>query len=477
MGFGEVMFYIYLVNFLLLIVFICFERRDPVVSLAWVLWFTAVPVLGFATFLVFGAGLKRKTAKKYAERWRMNMDLSEKMSIEEEKKKIKEYANLPYMDMVAYLLNVNNSVITDGNNVELLPGAEEKFEALIKDIQSATDSVNLLYFIIRDDEIGNKILNLLTEKAKTGVRVRLIYDAMGCFFTNKEMFNPLIEAGGKITSFFPVGKLGSYSKINHRNHRKIVVVDGKIGYIGGINIGDEYYGKKKLSPWRDTHIRVEGPAVRYIQKAFSLDWAFSTGEDLSNSIARYFPLCEKMPQNKSMQIVCSGPDSRESEIKNAIIKMINGAKRHIYIETPYFVPDKSFLESLKLAAKSGVDIRIIIPGKPDKRYVYYSTESFIGELLDAGIRVYKYNGFIHAKMVTADTDVSTVGTTNIDIRSFELHFEINAFIYDVETTEQCNILFKNDMANSVEITKAANSKRGIRQRFGEGFFRLFSPIM
>ena len=467
---------IYILNFLVLVVIICFERRDPVVSLAWLLGFTAVPVVGFLVFLIFGTGLKRKTAKKYAEKWRMNVDLSEKLSIEEERIKAKEYIKLPYGDIVSYLINVNNSIPTQGNNVEIFTDAEEKFEALIHDMENAKESINLLYFIIRDDAIGNKILEILSKKAREGVKVRFLYDDMGSFFTRRSMFDELKKSGGKVCTFFPI-KLNSYSKINHRNHRKIVVIDGSVGYIGGINIGDEYFGVKKLSPWRDTHIRIVGPAVRYIQKIFSLDWMFSTGEDLSLSIAKYFPKCDEQPENQYVQIACSGPDTKEEAIKFAMIKMINDAHEYVYIETPYFVPDQSFMNALKTAALSGVDVRVIIPGLPDKRYVYYSTESYIGELLDAGIRVYKYRGFIHSKMIVSDGEISTIGTTNIDIRSFQLHFEINAFVYNKEIADECTEIFKYDIKNSDEVTTQSYKVRGIKQKFCEGFFRLFSPIM
>ncbi len=476
MSLMDIVLIIYILNFITMIILVCFERRDPVVSLAWLFGFTAAPVVGYLFFLVFGTGLKRKAAKKYAEKWRMNMDLSERMSIEDEKKKLKEYKFLPYSDIMSYLINANNSVLTDGNDVKIYTDANDKFTDLLEDINNAVDSIHLIYFIIRDDEISHKLLSALTEKARSGVKVRLIYDDIGSFFTKREIFDELKNAGGYVTPFFPV-KLGSYSKINHRNHRKIVVIDGKIGYTGGINVGDEYFGKKKLSPWRDTHVRIVGPAVRYMQKAFSLDWAFSTKEDLSLNIARYYPLSDKYPANKRVQIACSGPDTKEEEIKCALIKMINSAKEHIYIQTPYFIPDQSFLSALKLASRSGVDVRVIIPGLPDKRYVYYSTESYIGELISAGVRVYKYKGFIHAKMMSVDEGVCTIGTTNIDIRSFQLHFEINAFIYDTITTEECNRIFRNDLNDSVEVTPAIYSRRSLKQRILEGFFRLFSPIM
>ena len=472
----DIVICVYVLNFITMIILVCFERRDPVVSIAWLFGFTAVSVVGYIVFLIFGTGLKRKTAKKYREKWYMNMDLSEKMSIEDERKKLKEYKFLPYSDIITYLLNINNSVLTDGNDVKIYTDAQTKFADLFEDIENAKDSVHLIYFIIRDDEIGNKLVKLLAKKASEGVKVRLIYDDIGSFTTKRQMFEELINAGGIVTPFFPV-KFGTYSKLNHRNHRKIVVIDGKTGYTGGINVGDEYFGKKKLSPWRDTHIRVVGPAVRYMQKAFSLDWTFSTGEDLSLNIARYFPSNEKYPSNKRIQIACSGPDTEADEIKSALIKMINSAKDHIYIETPYFVPDQSFLSAVKLAAESGVDVRMIIPGVPDKKYVYYSSLSYVGELIASGVRVYLYNGFIHAKMVCVDEGICTIGTTNIDIRSFQLHFEVNAFIYDCITTNECNEIFRNDMGNSKEITAAVYSRRSVIQRALEGFCRLFSPIM
>ena len=476
MDFMNLVIFVYVLNFITMIILVCFERRDPVVSIAWLFGFTVFPVIGYVVFLVFGTGLKRKTARKYREKWYMNMDLSERMSIEDERKKLKEYKFLPHSDIITYLLNINNSVLTDGNDVKIYTDAQSKFSDMLQDIENAKDSIHLIYFIIRDDEIGNKLVKLLSKKAAEGVKVRLIYDEIGCFTTKRQLFDELVSAGGRVTPFFPV-KLGTYSKLNHRNHRKIVVIDGKIGYMGGINVGDEYFGIKKPSPWRDTHIKVIGPAVRYMQKAFSLDWTFSTGEDLALNIARYFPTNEKLPSNKRIQIVCSGPDTEADEIKSAFIKMINSARDHIYIETPYFVPDQSFLSAVKLAAESGVDVRIIIPGVPDKKYVYYSSLSYIGELIAAGVRVYLYNGFLHAKMVVADDGISTIGTTNIDIRSFQLHFEVNAFIYDSTTTDECNKIFREDMGNSKELTAADYSRRGIVQRILEGFCRLFSPIM
>ena len=468
---------IFIVNFLTLLVLICFERRDPVVSLAWVLTFTVFPVGGFIIFLIFGRGLKKKTRDKYFEKWRMNIDLTEKLQRDEEIRALKdEKAGGEFNDLLLYLLNTNNSIYTDNNNVKIFTDAKDKYNNLFEDISKAKSHINVLYFIIRDDDISKKFINVLTEKAKEGVEVRVLYDGFGSLLTSKHIFKPLTEGGGKVSSFFPV-KINSYSKINHRNHRKIVVIDNEVGYTGGMNIGDEYMGKKTPTPWRDTHIRIEGDAVMYLQKIFDLDWLFSTNEDLSENLKKFFKRTEKNCGTTGIQIVATGPDSDDEEVKCGMIKMISKAKNTVFLQTPYFVPDKPFLTSIIMAARSGVDVRVMIPGIPDKKYVYYSTWSFLGELLDAGVRVYTYPGFLHAKTMVADDMISTIGTTNTDVRSFQLHFEVNAFMYSNEIANECNKIFINDLSICHEITLEEYKKRGVWQQMKEGFFRLFSPIM
>ena len=468
---------IFLLNLLAFIVLVCFERRDPVVSLAWVLGFTVFPVLGFVVFIVFGKGLKKKTRDQYAKKMHMNIDLTEKLRRDEEIRALKdEKAGGEYNDLLLYLLNTNNSIYTDNNDVKIFTDANEKYSNLFEDIRKAKSHINILYFIIRDDEISKKLINVLAQKAEEGVEVRLLYDGFGSLLTSKHIFKPLIQAGGKVCSFFPV-KINSYSKINHRNHRKIVVIDNEIGYTGGMNIGDEYMSKKKPSPWRDTHIRIEGEAVMYLQKIFDLDWIFSTGEDLSENIKKFFPRTEKECGKTGIQIVASGPESDAEEIKCGMIKMISKAKNSVLIQTPYFVPDKPFLTAIEMAANSGVDVKVMIPGVPDKSYVYYSTYSFLGELLSAGVKVYTYPGFLHAKTMVSDNKILTIGTSNMDIRSFQLHFEVNAFIYDEEKANEYIRIFNNDLKLCQEITLDDYKKRGVWQQMKEGFFRLFSPIM
>lgn len=470
----------YIINFILIIAIVCFQRRDPVVSLAWVLGFTIFPIAGFLVFLVFGTGLKKHTKHKYHQKLENNRALTK--ILKTQKKAIFNglIDEVPYGDIARYLLTAGDSPFTENNEVKIYTKAEKKYRDLIEDIKNAKESINMIYFIIHDDVIGNTILNLLTQKAREGVQVRFLYDDFGSLLTPRRIFRELTQAGGKVVRFFPV-KLGAYSKLNHRNHRKITIIDGTIGYMGGMNIGDEYMSRgkrsKKIPNWRDTHMRIVGPAVCLLQKYFALDWEFSTDEKLSDELERFFVLPDKPQGNIPIQIGASGPDSEKEEIKCAMIKMLNDATKYAYIQTPYFVPDQPFLTAITMAAQSGADVRVMLPGVPDKPYVYYVTTSYIGDLLKAGVRVYIYDGFIHSKTIAIDDAVCTIGTTNIDIRSFSLHFEINAFLYGNEITSECREIFEQDMKNCSEITQEIYNKRGVWQIMKEGFFRLFSPIM
>lgn len=467
----------YIINFFLIIAVVCFQRRDPVVSVAWVLCFIAFPILGLVIFLVFGLGLKNRTIRLYGQKLATDTEYAKKIHKVKNFYDIDQTPEILFPDMVKYFSQATNSAYTTDNAVKVFTDAREKYDALLADIASAEETINLLYFIIRDDEIGNQIIDALVQKANAGVEVRLMYDGFGSILTPHRFFRRLRRCrNAQVAEFFPI-KLFSHSKINHRNHRKIAVIDGKIAYLGGMNIGDEYMGKKKLSPWRDTHIRVTGSAVTDIQKYFCLDWEFSTGEKLTNNLKKFFHKPIEKPGDVAMQIVASGPDSEAEEIKFGMIKMLNNARRYAYIQTPYLVPDKAFLTALVMAAQSGVDVRVMIPGIPDKPYVYHTSMSFVGELLAAGIRVYLHPGFIHAKTLVVDDELVTIGTTNVDTRSFVLHFEINAFMYDRKTALDCRDIFLRDQYQCKEMTRELYDRRGVWNVMKEGFFRLFSQIM
>jgi cardiolipin synthetase len=317
------------------------------------------------------------------------------------------------------------------------------------------------------------------------VEVRVLFDGMGGRFMSKKLLDNMKAHKIKIGVFFPaaLGKINF--RINYRNHRKIAVIDGKIGYVGGFNIGKEYVdGSKKFGHWRDTHLRIVGEAVNGLELRFGLDWNYATKEDIFNSDKYFKPLEEMniLPKNGDdvlrMQIISSGPDSETKLIRDNYIEIINNAKDHVYIHTPYFIPDEAFMSALNVAARSGVDVRLMIPCMPDHPFVYSATLSWAGTLLEAGGKVYTYErGFLHAKSVMADGKVACVGTANMDIRSFELNFEVNAMIYDEEVTTELEDNFMRDIYDSEEYTFDMYKNRSLLQRIKEQVSRLLSPLL
>lgn len=447
------------------------QKRNPISSMAWILVLILSPALGGIMFLIFGVGAE--SFAKYRYRKKQELNRNSVLSYQKELAQKQSENTVKFSGLIRYFLN-SGCVYCEDNNVEIFTDAKDKYENLINDIKSAKESINILYFIIRNDMIGNCLIDILKEKATEGVKVRLMYDGFGSLLTSRRLFKKLKNTENcEVKEFFPV-RLFSMSKINHRNHRKIVVIDDSIAYIGGMNIGDEYMSLKKNKSlnWRDTHLRIEGSAVEYVARCFAQDWAFGTGKEVP--VKRY---PKENPGDVDMQIVTSGPDTSNEDIKCGMIRMLYDAKNYVYIQTPYFVPDESFLSAIRIAAQSGIDVRIMIPGIPDKKYVYHTTMSYVGELLCAGVRVFLYPGFIHAKTIVADDEIVTVGSTNTDIRSFRLLFEINSFIYNKDMAVKCRQIFNDDMALCHETTIEEYKKRGFFKILKEGFFRLFSPIM
>lgn len=471
--------HILVINLLLAILIVFFERRKPSTTWAWLMILFFVPIVGFLLYLFLGQDLKKKKLFKLKE----EDDKIDRMVHKQEKilsrKEIEiSYPNIKKSKDLIYLHLVgHNTLYTHDNSVEIFYDGNDKFNKMIEDIKTAKKFIHIEYYIIRNDWLGKQIIELLTLKAKEGIEVRLLYDGMGCIWLSKKFFAPLLDAGGKISCFFPPFLPYINLRVNYRNHRKICIVDGQIAYLGGINIGTEYLGlSKKMGFWRDTHLRIQGSAVDNLELRFLLDWRFSTKEPHIIK-DKYFPLKKSLGYT-GIQIVSSGPDSKWSSIRNGFLKMINLSKKRIYIHTPYLIPDDSLLEALKVAALSGVDVKIIIPNKPDHMFVYWASLSYVGELLQAGIKCYTYEkGFIHSKMILVDDVISTVGTANFDIRSFKMNFEVNAFIYDKEINNQLQNQFIKDLANSKEITKEIYDNRAFGIKFKESISRLLSPIL
>ncbi len=461
-----------------------YERKNPGTIWAWLMVLAIFPVFGWVLYLIFGfEGRKHiKFAKKAVSDEKMvygimqkNPELFHKQFDVLKKDNILPIPNTKYLNNVV-IMNMRSaaSVYHTNNSLTLYNEGESKFKALLKDIGEAESFIHLQYYIVRDDELGRAIINALAEKAKQGVEVKFLYDGVGNVFNSPNFNKPLKQAGGEVQLFLPP----RWIRINYRNHRKLAIIDGKIGYIGGLNIGDEYVSRvKRFGFWRDTHIRVEGDCVRDMELRFAMDWNYTKGSKLYPG-DKYFPPVSKQDNPVAMQIISSGPDTRWNNVQYGYFKMITEADKNIYIATPYFVPDDSVLEALKTSALSGVDVRIIIPAKPDHPFVYWGSLSYLGELLDAGVRCYEYTkGFIHSKVISMDGMISSIGTANMDIRSFKLNFEINAFIYNEQVTAQVDKQFEIDFKDCREITKEIYESRSRLTRVREAFSRLISPLL
>lgn len=471
---------------------IILENRDPARTVTWLLIFLLLPGVGLLIYAVFGRNIRKikifKTKKlahdiKEEKLFENLEEIQELVKLEQDSIKERslvedELADYSKKRVISLLLNTGMFPFTTNNKIDVYIDGNQKFENLIKDIKSAKDHIHLEYFIIKDSEIGRKIRDLLIEKAKEGVKIRIIYDDVGCwrFWFHRKFFNEMKKHGIDIMPFLPAKFPIIGSKLNYRNHRKIVVIDGKVGYTGGINIGDEYMGKnKKFGYWRDTHIRIEGTSVYLLQMTFLIDWYYTTREIIL--IKKYFP---KMSYcgDSMVQVVASGPDSDWEAIHYAYFSAICQAKKNIYIETPYFIPDESILRALKSAALSGVDVRIIFPKIADHKVVNNASYSYFADILKSGGKVYLYTkGFIHSKIVIIDDKISSTGSANMDLRSFMLNFEINAFIYDKGVIEIMTKDFFEDMKNSEELNETDFENRNILIKAKESISRLFSPIL
>ncbi|WP_068673926.1 cardiolipin synthase [Oceanobacillus sp. Castelsardo] len=471
--------FIIIMNIILGISIVFLERKNPPSTWAWLMVLLFIPILGFALYLVFGRSLyrkriftwDRKTWVEFKKNVKDQMEVFHNYQFRFNNPEMQEYSDIVYLH-----LRNDEAVFTQDNDIQIFTDGKEKFESLIADLERAEDHIHLQYYILRNDELGQRIARTLIKKAKQGVEVRLLYDDMGSRSLSKKFLQKLRKEGVQIEAFFPSTFFKINLEINYRNHRKLAIIDGKIGYIGGFNIGDEYLGKKKkFGYWRDTHLRVKGHAVNSMQTRFVLDWNHASRQDILYDERYYNALSSG---NVGMQIVSSGPDSELEQIKYGYIKMILSAKEYIYIQTPYFIPDDSLLDALRIAAFSGVKVRLMIPNKPDHPFVYWATLSYSGELLTAGAEVYIYqNGFLHAKTIVVDGKIASVGTANIDVRSFQLNFEANAFIYDQEISKQLVDAFNHDIKLSTQMTEKLYSKRTIGIRFKESISRLISPVL
>lgn len=457
------------------------ERRSIESTVAWILILTILPSAGFVIYIVFGRRmnkynmfkLKKDEDKKLKSRMVESSDFlqySEKF----------EPTVVNHKDMIYALSTLNSSPYTTNNKVSIYTDGYDFFDELKIQLKKAKKYIHIEFYIFKDDELGTEILDILIEKISEGVEVRLLYDTVGSRLFSKKGVQRFKDAGGKIGGFFPSFlKLINFN-LNYRNHRKIVVIDGETGFVGGFNVGDEYLGKDpKFGYWRDTHTKIVGSAVNDLNLRFMMDWRYTTHEDID--FTRYInDDINPYDGNVGIQIVSSGPDLSEiDEIKYGYLKMIQKAKEYIYIQSPYLILNSSLLDALKIACLSGVDVRIMIPSKPDHPFVYWATYSYAGELIKSGAKVYTYgtDAFLHSKTVVIDDSICSIGTANMDIRSFELNFEVNAFMYCPDIAIQQKLIFENDIKNSTQVTQEIYENRSQIIRFKESISRLLSPVL
>ncbi len=469
------------INIILGIAIVFFQRRDPTSVWAWLLLLYFIPILGFFLYLVIGHDYRKSRMFRIKEvedeingaiKKQENTIFNNEFHITDERVR-------NYQDLVLFNLETSGAIYSENNSVRVFTDGNEKFDALIEEMKNARKYIHVQYYIMSKGELLDRILTVLENKAAQGVEVRVLYDGMGGRNLSRRNIKRMKQAGIKVGEFFPAF-LGRFQlRFNYRNHRKIVVIDGKKAFVGGFNIGDEYIGKvKKFGYWRDTHLEVTGDAVNDLHIRFLLDWNYAVKENLFR-FEKYFKTKSYVKANKlGMQIISSGPDSKRQEIRDNYLRLINKARERIYIQTPYFIPDEPVFTALKIAALSGVDVRVMIPCKPDHPFVYWATYSYAGDLLESGARCYCYDeGFLHAKGMVVDGLVSCYGTANMDMRSFALNFEVNAVIYDPEVSWQLEKAFLDDLTKCTEMTKYNYDRRNLTIRIKEQVSRLLAPLM
>ncbi len=392
-----------------------------------------------------------------------------------------ENPNEQYSDMVKtirLLMNGNNSILTLNNRVKLFFNGQDAFNDLIKDLEKAQDSIHMEFYIWRSDILGNRIKDILVSKAKSGVDVRLIFDGLGSFRKISFKYRrELKKRGVRFKYFLNLNSTIARMKINYRNHRKIVIIDGRKGYTGGMNIGQEYIdGGKKFPSWRDTAIRLTGDSVMLLQALFLTDWSSSGNEQILDN--KLFPAFHPADIQIPMQIVVSGPDSKWSSIEQLYFLMITNANKEIWIQSPYFIPNDSILKAMQVSALSGIKINLMMTGIPDKKAPFWAAQTYFETLLESGVRIYQYKkGFLHSKSIVVDSEISTIGTCNMDIRSFHINFEVNCVFYDDEISTEMVSQFEYDLGFCEEISLKKLRKRGIFTRVRNNLLRIFSPIM
>lgn len=480
---------VYEIIYVLIVILVClrivYDTRSNTKTLAYLLLVIFLPVIGIIFYFSFGINYRKRKMyskklfndDKLAKKLKADIFQYSKITFEENSAEVKKSKELALM-----LLRDGDSPLTANNSIKILLNGENKFPEVLEALRQARNHIHLEYYIYEDDEIGKAIEAVLIQKAKEGVTVRFIYDDFGSRSIRRKLVKRLKKNGVKVFPFSRIIFIAFANRLNYRNHRKIIVVDGKTAFVGGINVSDRYINNSsdgnKLF-WRDTHLRIDGPGVQYLQYLFLCDWNFCAKDNVQPD-EEYFPREKSFPvnANKVVQIAASGPDSDTPTIMFSLLQAINLATKEILITTPYFIPGDSMIDSLTIAALSGISVKILVPGISDSWLVNLAAHSYYSDLLQAGAEIYEYKkGFVHAKTMVADGSVAIIGTANMDQRSFDLNFEVNAIVYDRETADELRNIFFEDLKSAERIDVNLWNKRPWCQLLTEQTARLVSPLM
>ena len=453
------------------------ENRHPTQTITWLVVLGSFPLIGFIFYLLFGRNYRKERMfrKKYF------LDKQAFLTVEgEDDTRGQEKLSLMGQHqgkLFKLAQKLGNSPISFDTATKVLTNGDETFQHIIEQLKRARHHIHLEYYIVRHDKIGQEMKELLIQKAREGVKIRFLFDAVGSWQLSKSYINDLRNAGIEAVTFGPVKLPFLNNKFNFRNHRKIIVIDGTIGFVGGLNIGDEYLGRnKEIGFWRDTHLMLKGEAVRTLQLIFLQDWYYMTNHSFLT--AEYLSPQIDNKHHGGVQLIAGGPDNEWSVIKNIFFSMIASAEKSVWIASPYFIPDEDIFSAIKVAALSGVDVRLLVPNRPDKRIVFHASRSYFPELLEAGVKVYEYErGFMHSKIVIVDNELASIGTSNMDMRSFHLNFEVNAFLFRTNSTQELVDEYVNDLKYARQLEMETFQQRHIGLRILESTARLLSPLL
>lgn len=449
------------------------ENKNPVRTIAWVLVLIFLPYFGLLLYIVFGRSFKRQSrlSKKMRTQMANCIEAALQQSYHAQSNQLLE----KYAPLTQLLKKVANAPILANNEVTYYTKGDILLSSMLADIEKAKHHIHVEYYIIESDETGEAFKNALIKKAQEGLEVRLIYDDLGSWRLKHTTINEMKRAGIQVQSFFKIRFPYFTTKLNYRNHRKIVVIDGHIGYIGGFNVADRYTKGLEWGIWRDTHIRIDGNGVIGLQSIFQTDWLYMSKQLFKNQA--YFPFSQK-ENDTFIQIVGSGPDREWETIMQGYLHAIMHAKKYIYIQTPYFLPNESITNAIEMASLRGVDVKLIIPFRSDERIAFEASISYMKNILKSGVKVLQYHkGFIHSKTMVIDGELSIIGTANMDLRSFEQNFEVNAFIYNEQKAIELTKIFKHDAKSCKTLTLRKWEKRPKHKKLIQSLARLLSPAL